>query len=281
MRTSCKDRQIGRLIGLYEFGALDKEDQSAFLDHLIECEYCYEEVYSLQPIMTAFRNHRSAARSGELQQYSEIDHHSVVRKLSLVPKRIWMWRSVPVAALLLLTLIAGGLVLYRYLRSPEAVKLVAGVAPRPESSGPNASRWEKIDVPKAEYTQRTDGVTLRGPNMGFDRAMASYEQNDFAGAIEQLETLSELEPSEGEVNFYLGVSMLLVGRNQDAITPLKRSVKSIDGALHETSHYYLALAYLKTNQPEQATAELDAVIKMNGTYRPAAKKLKQMLDMSK
>lgn len=28
-------------IGLYEFGALDKEEQRAFLDHLIECEYCY------------------------------------------------------------------------------------------------------------------------------------------------------------------------------------------------------------------------------------------------
>lgn len=47
--------------------------------------------------------------------------------------------------------------------------------------------------------------------------MISYRQNDFAGAIEQLETLSEMEPSsEAEVNFYLGVSLLLVGRSQDA-----------------------------------------------------------------
>jgi len=283
MKTRCTDRQIGRLIGLYEFGALDKEEQRAFLDHLIECEYCYGQVYSLEPITTAFRNHRSAARSGELRQYSEIDHHSVAGNLSLVPKPLWTWHSIPVAALLMLTLIVGGWVLYVYLRSPEAVKLAAGGGPTPETSGQNSSQLEKIDVPKAKYTPPKEGVTLRRPNKAFDRAMVSYQQNDFAGAIEQLETLSELEPSsEAEVNFYLGVSMLLVGRSQDAITPLKRSVKSIDGVPHETSHYYLALAYLKRNQPEQAIAELDAVIEMNGTYRSAAKKLKQqMFDMSR
>lgn len=279
----CTERKIGRLIGLYEFGALDKEEQRAFLDHLIECEYCYGQVYSLEPVMTAFRNHRSAARSGELHLYSEIDHHPVPGNVSLVPKPLWMWHSIPVAPLLLLTLILGGWVLYAYLRGPESVKLTAGGGPTPEASDRSSSPWEKIDVPKAEYTSPKEGMTLRRPNQAFDRAMASYQQNDFAGAIEQLETLSELEPSsEAAVDFYLGVSMLLVGRSRDAVTPLKRSVKLQDGVPYETSHYYLALAYLKRNQPEQAIAELDAVIEMNGTYRPAAKKLKQqMFDISK
>ena len=104
----------------------------------------------------------------------------------------------------------------------------------------------EIEIPKAPYTPPSESVILRKKNKAFYHAMEAYQENDFRSAIEQLETISELEPyGAADVKFYLGVSLLLAGRNRDAIAPLEQSVESAVGPLRESSHYYLALAYLK------------------------------------
>jgi tetratricopeptide (TPR) repeat protein len=140
------------------------------------------------------------------------------------------------------------------------------------------SRWNEIEIPKAPYTPSSESVVLRNKNKAFYHAMAAYQENDFNSAIEQLETISELEPyGMADVRFYLGVSLLLTGRNKDAILPLKESVESAVGPLRESSHYYLALAYLKNNQYQQALAELDATIAMNGKHRADAESLKEQV----
>jgi tetratricopeptide (TPR) repeat protein len=64
---------------------------------------------------------------------------------------------------------------------------------------------------------------------------------------------------------------------QDAISSLKRAVQLGAEAQRENAHYYLALAYLKVNQPAQALSELDAVIEINGEHRSPAESLKQQV----
>src|SRR5437868_1682369 len=63
MEQKCSDKRLGQLIGLYELGALDEKERRRFQDHFIACDYCYQQVYSLEPVMNAFRAHRSAAMS--------------------------------------------------------------------------------------------------------------------------------------------------------------------------------------------------------------------------
>ena len=256
----CTKKSIGQWIGLYEFGALDEKEQRIFSDHIIECEYCHMQVYSLDPIMAAFRNHRSAARAGEPDRSPDL------RKIIPVRKPVRSWYSIPAFAMLLAVLIVGGWAIYITTRGPENPPPVV------------ASAWENLEIPKAAYTPPTPGINLRVPSRAFQSAMAAYQQNDFTRAIEQLEILSELEPANAaEVNFYLGVSLLLAGRSQEAISPLKQAAQSSNGQQRESRHYYLALAYLKRNEPQQATVELDSVIEMGSEYSAAARDLKQQI----
>jgi tetratricopeptide (TPR) repeat protein len=87
-----------------------------------------------------------------------------------------------------------------------------------------------------------------------------------------------LEPNHAVAHFYYGVSLLLLGKHSEAITPLQQAVQLSVAELHESSRYYLALAYLKTNHPREAMAELEAVANMNGPHREAAAQLKQKVD---
>ena len=108
--------------------------------------------------------------------------------------------------------------------------------------------------------------------------MTAYERGDLAAAIEQLQTLSEMQPANlGEVSFYEGASLLLVGRSQEAIAPLRKGVETGDPRQTEMSRYYLAIAYLKNDQIQQATAELDAAIESGGPYAPAARQLRERI----
>lgn len=149
---------------------------------------------------------------------------------------------------------------------------------RPSDQANNTLLWEDITVPKAPYTPPTERVILRGPGAAFNRAMALYQQNDFAGAVEQLDPLSELDSDNAaEVKFYLGVSLLMIGRNQDAITPLRQAAQSSVDPRRESCHYYLALAYLKCDYRDQALDELNGVIEANGAHRSAARELQRQI----
>src|ERR1044071_5469038 len=50
MNTKCTNKRIGKLIGMYEFGALEDSRRGIFLNHLVDCEYCHNQVYSMGPI---------------------------------------------------------------------------------------------------------------------------------------------------------------------------------------------------------------------------------------
>jgi hypothetical protein len=260
----CTNKRIGKWIGSYELNALEDDERRIFMDHLIECEYCYNQVYSIEPFMIAFRNHRSAALRGEAFRDS-----SSLERLASAPRPARTWRLVPALAALSLIIGVSFYAAYKSKQGQEAER--AKIAELD-------SRWNEIEIPKAPYTPPSESVILRKKNKAFYHAMAAYQENDFNSAIEQLETISELEPhGMADVRFYLGVSLLLAGRNRDAIMPLKQSVESAVGPLRESSHYYLALAYLKNNQSQQALAELDATIAMNGKHRADAESLKEQV----
>jgi len=264
-------------MGLYEFGALESSDLHAFLDHLIECEFCYNQVYSLEPVANAFRNHRIAIQRGEIDQ----DVGAVQEAIYKVRVRsFWLRKPVLAAASLLVALSAGLMAFYLagQRSEPNVAQLSGAVPSSSEIAKGKPSPWEDVAIPKAVYTPPRDERIFRRPLTAFARAMAAYQENNFAEAINQLETLSQLDLRDGaEGQFYLGVSLLLVGRSQDAVLPLTQAVQLSVGMRREASHYYLALAYLKVNQPHQALAELEAVIEMKGERRAEAERLKQQV----
>jgi hypothetical protein len=258
VNKTCNNPRLGKLIGMYEFGGLEQSDKTAFLGHLVECEYCDDQAYSMEPVAIAFRKHRTAV------QRSRTSTPVLQTRSSEWGVLLWaLKRAVPLTVSVLLV-VGGALVVWR--------------APWKPPTQVEVSRWADIKVPKPGYTAPEITVVVREPDTIFVRAMAAYQRDDLDAAIEQLQTLSEMHPSNlGEVSFYEGVSLLLVGRSQDAIAALRRAVETGDRRRVEMSHYYLALAYLKRNQPQQAIADVEAVIESGGEYLTAAKQLREQI----
>jgi tetratricopeptide (TPR) repeat protein len=273
----CTNPQIGRLITRYELGALDESEREAFVDHLIQCEYCHNEVYSMAPFMSRLRECREAVQQGEVPS----DWAAAHRVGTPHQPPLWLRRPILAAAALLVALGVGLLAFYsvRQFSARDAAEQPPVAAPATEVAKATPPAWQDVPMPKAPYTPPDERPVLRGtePGSAFERAMAAYQQNHFAAAAEQLEVISRLEPEHAEAHFYWGVSLLLAGRSGDAIGPLKQAVQLNAGAQRASSHYYLALAYLKTNRPQSALAELEAVMEMNERHRAEAEKLKQRI----
>ncbi|RMG49570.1 MAG: hypothetical protein D6723_13490 [Acidobacteria bacterium] len=268
----CTNPHIGRLITRYEFGALDESERAIFLDHLIECVYCHNEVYAMRPFMEVLREHRREARRRMVHEEA-----SAPSPLAQSPPSPWFRRSLLVAASVLVVICLSLVAVYlmRLRSAPEMVTQPRDV--RPESEIARTSPWSEMVIPKAPYQPPEQPGRLRGEGRGspFQRAMAAYRQNDFAAAAQQLEAVTRLNPSHAPAYFYWGVSLLLADRSREAIFPLKRAIRLGNGTLREQSHYYLALAYLKTDRPRRALQELDEVVALDGTYRGAAERLRE------
>jgi hypothetical protein len=270
MNKKCTNKRVGSWIAMYEFGALEDSRQRAFLDHLVDCEYCHNQIYSMGPISERFREHRAAAQRSRASGSPASEARSAPRFLSL-----WhMQQAIPTAAVVCLLVGAGALVVWRAMSSPTNQ-----MTEKPRSSSDERlARLERIDIPKAAYTPPEKPVQMREPEKVFNSAMEAYQHNDFETAIEQLWTVNELQPTNvSEVNFYLGVSLVLVGRNPDAIAPLSQVIEAGDGPLREKSRYYLALAYVKTGRIKEAISEVDAIIANGGEYLVSAKQLREAI----
>jgi len=260
----------------YELGALEEDERKAFVGHLIQCEYCHNEVYSMAPFMSVLREHREAVLRGEIPA-GHAPVGAVIGQPAIRP--FWQRRWALATAATLLVAVGAGLLTFLLMREPSAPQ-VAGPPEQPSSALEVATvrppAWPDLVIPKAPYTRPGEQPALRSVEpTAFERAMVAYEKNDFATAAEQLESVTRLEPDHAEAFFYRGVSLLLLDKSQDAIAPLKEAIQLSAGPQHESGHYYLALAYLKTNQLREAVAELDEVIKMRGRLRREAIRLRR------
>jgi hypothetical protein len=279
--NKCTNEQIGQLIGLYEFGALDNPESNAFLDHLIECEYCYDQFFVMQSIAEAFRAHREAAQRGVMTRNLVAVQGALSRA---APPPFWLRKPVLAAASVVVAIGAGLVALYvnRQWLGPALVKEPSAAISISEVAQSPPSPWLDLKIPKPAYVPPSNSRVYRSLTTPFERAMAAYQENNFMDAAEQLEAASQMGlKNAAEVQFYLGVSLLLAGHSSDAIEPLKQAVELNVGERRQSSHYYLALAYLKTNQPGQALVELDVVMKINGNHRIEAEELKQRVIASR
>ncbi|MEW6364934.1 MAG: tetratricopeptide repeat protein [Acidobacteriota bacterium] len=112
--------------------------------------------------------------------------------------------------------------------------------------------------------------------------MVAYQQNDFERAARGLEALIRLEPENTEARFYDGVSLLMLGRADEAISVLKDAAdRAATTSLGDACHYYLALAYARTGRAASASAEAKLVIEMDGKYRRSAEALKRRLELQR
>jgi len=258
----CTNPELGALVTRYELGALDENEQAAFIDHLIECEFCHNEVYTMAPVMDALRRERESRMRAGIRSVPP-------ERVSRAHPAYWFPRTAQSRLLWAAgaaVLICGlTLVVFHLKGRDEGGRELAG-------SAPLALR---LKVPKAEFQRPSDQAVYRAPEAAaaYERAMTSYEQDRFAEAAQRLDVLCRLEPENVEFAFYRGVSLLLAGRSRDAIPPLKRAAELSGGDRREESLYFLSLALVKWDMPSLALVELGRVVELRGKHAKDAERL--------
>lgn len=157
----------------------------------------------------------------------------------------------------------------------------AAPAPGPvrEAHAPGpANPWRDLPIAAAEYRPPApeEELVFRSgdeapPPAAFAAAMSSYARGDYAAAEAELSRFLATHPGHAEAGFYRGVSLLMLGRPDEA-KPLLKSA-AVSSRPPAEARWYLGLALLKSGDAAAALAELDAVGRVQGKHRAEAARL--------
>lgn len=148
---TCKDQDIGKLIGSYELGLLSEEEQRRFEDHLLDCEYCFQSLYRTVPITNLIREKRLAPNEdielGDAEEEESYPEHPSRSRLVSVFQRPWVLAAAGVSVVLLIAVIVvwlqgPGKEIVR-LRGHDDVSILV-VSPIGEVTAISELRWKAI-----------------------------------------------------------------------------------------------------------------------------------------
>lgn len=96
-------------------------------------------------------------------------------------------------------------------------------------------------------------------------AFITYTEADYKNAIPLFEKAFE-NTKKSELLFYKGNALLALNQTEDAIDVFKKHLSFSDALTHR-SHWYLALAYIKTEQVENAKMELKTFMDSGESFK--------------
>ncbi len=241
-------------LAAFHAGELNETEADAVREHLGECAGCVADARDARRFVDALRDRRPRSH--------------VLRPAVWLRRPAAQWAAL--AASLLLAAAAAWLLLGR-----TELRLPAG-----------ADRWRDLPVAKAEYVPvppaQDDGSVWRGAagaaparatSERFIEAMRSYVANDLGEAERRLREIGAGDPARPEARFYLGVTLLLLGRAPEAVAPLEEASATPNRRLSDEARWYLALAWLKAGEPRRAVAPLEPLAASSGPRADEASRL--------
>jgi tetratricopeptide (TPR) repeat protein len=262
---TCEDVSASEIVEKYLLGQLSDDVRDSFEQHYFECARCF----------------------GVLQTFREVQAELARTRAEhvAVPKRswVWQWAWVPALAIVLL-----------------AVSVAVWQPPIPETSGPSSENTQPAPAPvrppaepvkpslddlaRLEPPGYTPG-RLRGAadaaTAKFQEAMDHYQRRNYLQAAALLGEASTLDPEAAHIAFFLGISQLLAAQPDAAINALRKTVALGDSPYLEEAHFYLAKAYLRKENVDDAITELEHEIRLRGEHEPEARQLLDQLQAFK
>ena len=143
-----------------------------------------------------------------------------------------------------------------------------------ETGGDPANPWRHQPIAAVPYVPSVeDELVFRSaaPPSDFGEAMAPYIRRDYAAAEAALARYASTHPGDGRAPFYRGVSLLVLGRDAEALGSLESAAAATP--VPEGAEWYLALARLRSDDVDGALRDLDAVAAAPNRYRRDAVRL--------
>lgn len=119
----------------------------------------------------------------------------------------------------------------------------------------------------------------RAPGSEGSDAMALYDQGRYKEAISvfQQEINDTDSPESTALTFYLGLSYLASNQSSMAIEQLEKVISGQFMVLHEPAKWYLGLAYLQSDDPENAKKIFRQIESGAGAYQDKASEILEQL----
>ena len=216
------------LIKRYLLGSMAEGESKAFEKRLQEEPVLYEEL-SAQMLLRMGRN---MALTESIKQISSEELGAVRRAIrQQKQRRLWLYGLTAAAACLIIGLL---------------IRNLGGNSP---------------EVLYAEFFAPYPGATvLSSQKDNYQTALASYEEGDYATALQTFDRLDSLSPiQQHEVTFYQANARLALGQTEAAIKLLQHILNEPDNPYAPNARYYLALAHLAEGEGPRALAELKTV----------------------
>jgi tetratricopeptide (TPR) repeat protein len=267
-RMDCAKVAREEIIESYLVDRLSEEEREAFEEHYFECAHCFDDLQSLRAIREELR---FAGAGAELEPRTT--------------RPLFGWASA--AGLAAAVVLAVGVVLWtrptRPSSPPEATNAPGpSQAQVPEKPGTQQPERTTESEPSLEQLARVEPpryepLTLRGASnqatQRFQRGMERYSKADYRGAVADLHAAAELDPDAPHINFFLGISHLMLGQDDVAIDRLRATIALGDSPYLEEAHFYLAKAFLRRKDLDAAEGQLKELIQLRGSESGEARRL--------
>jgi hypothetical protein len=233
-------------------GALDDERRAAAFDHVTVCGRCagiWRELLSLQA---------DAQAQGLIPP--------------VMTPRQTRWIRSPLVGLAIAASMAVviGVVVMRPPQKPAPAGTQSAPAPPvPAGSGAASAAFA---VTKAEiHVLPEDALSPRGAEPKVEpaveqlaEALAPYRRDEYAAAAGQLAALSARFPQSGRTALYLGVSLLMLDRPAEALSPLQTASAAPQARIAADGRWYHAVALARSGRLEEARRQASELCAAGG-----------------
>jgi hypothetical protein len=121
-------------------------------------------------------------------------------------------------------------------------------------------------------------VTRSGSNSN-DEAMMKYHEGDFNGALLLFNEILDKDANNMYVRYYAGLASIETKQNKRAINEFSFIVKNHNNLFVENAEWYLALSYLRDNQPKEAEKILEKISETTtNTHQIEAKQILRKIE---
>lgn len=112
-----------------------------------------------------------------------------------------------------------------------------------------------------------------------DSAMKAYGQGNYSEAVKLFKKILKDSQKNPSVLFYCGISLLELGKHNEAKNKFMKIIKLSDNPFTEKAEWYLGLSYLKGYNVDKAIKVFEGIDKDNSDYRTARNILNKLKDI--
>jgi tetratricopeptide (TPR) repeat protein len=263
---TCEEVRGGEIVEKYLLDQLDGESREAFEQHYFECAGCFGLLQTYRDLQAELARTRDDA-------------------VPAAPRRSWVWQWAWVPAMAAVCIAVGLAVWQRPFAGRPGPSSVTGpsAAPEPErpQQAPPPPEVSLADLARIQPPPYAPG-RLRGAQdeatARYQEAMKYYQREDYAAAIGGLRAAAKLDPEAPHILFFLGISSLMAGQLETGIDALRRTLALGDSPYVEDAHFFLAKAYLRRENVDDARDQLRQVERAGGARGDEARQLLLQLE---